>query len=322
MRPVDQYDNQANEEHADAAQIVAAQVVNLISRFRRLADGAACAAQSCARCEAPHVPVAREAILRGERIDFALPGFPAKSPNPRKVLGILPDEAERRALMFLNDLCEQIRGLYPPGARVIICSDGRVFGDCVGIEDAHITAYQDALAQMLQSCPHLSAYNLDDKWPGRSFDDMRATLTADYADSEEAIRAAVETDEDAKRLYLGISRFLFEDQKGRSQESNRSIQNRAKVRAFGVIRRSKAWGALVAEVFPRALRLSIHPQPCGSTKMGIRLGRTPDAWLTPWHSAAVRIGGAFQLMKRHEAEAAGAKIVQVNGQNSFLAFNE
>jgi len=287
-----------------------------------MSDDARCANQECRRCEAPHLANAAGVIARGEPLEFALPGFPAKSPNSRKVLGVLPDEAERRALLFLDDLCRQIQHFYEPGARVIICSDGRVFGDYVGIEDRHITAYQDRLAEMLTQFRTLSAYNLDDKWPGLAFERMREALTNDYADSEDETRRAVKEDPDTQRLYLGMVRFLFEDQKGRSGESNRTLQNRAKDRAYGVIRRSKAWGKLVAEQFPHAVRLSIHPQACGSAKMGIRLGRTPDAWLTPWHSAAVKIGGGFQLMKRHEAEAAGARVVQVRGENSYLTFDD
>lgn len=301
---------------------IASRIVSLVSRFRRMSVEALCANQSCQRCEAPHLATAERIIARGERLEFALPGFPAKSPNLRKVLGIFPDEAERRALLFLDDLCRQIQTIYEPGARVLICSDGRVFGDYVGIEDEHITAYQDRLAEMLSPFETLSAFNLDDKWSGLSFDVMRDLLTEQYADGEEETRRAVKEDDDTRRLYLGMSRFLFEDQKGRFDESNRTLQNRAKERAYGVIRRSKAWGKLVSEQFPDALRLSIHPQACGSAKMGIRLGTTPDAWLTPWHSAAVKIGDGFQLMKRHEAEAAGARVVQVRGENSYLTFDD
>lgn len=300
--------------------MIARDVVGIMARFRRLADGAPCVNTRCVRCESPHVERAAAAIRRGRPVEFVLPGFPAKSPNPRKVLGILPDEAELQALRFLEDLCDRAREFYEPGARVIICSDGRVFGDYVGIPDGNITAYQDQLAVMLRAFGNLSAYNLDDKWPGLGFDAMRQRLNDEYADSDEQVRASVTTDDNARRLYLGISRFLFEDQKGNTDESNRTIQRRAKQRAYGVIQRSKAWGALVSDVFPTAVRLSIHPQPCGSSKLGIRLGRTPDAWLTPWHSVAVRLGEGFQLMKRHEAEAAGAKVVSVGGEARYMSF--
>ena len=272
-------DRRAREETKDRE--VARNIVGIMARFRRMAEGALCVNKRCERCESPHVERAAAAVREGRPVDFVLPGFPAKSPNPRKVLGILPDEAELQALRFLEELCERATEFHPPGARVIICSDGRVFGDYVGIPDPHITAYQDQLAVMLRAFRNLTAYNLDDKWPGLGFDSMRERLNEQYADSDDQVRTSVSTDENAKRLYLGISRFLFEDQKGNTDESNRTIQRRAKQRAYGVIQRSKAWGTLVSEEFPAAVRLSIHPQPCGSSKLGIRLGRTPDAWLTP-----------------------------------------
>ena len=73
-----------------------------------------------------------------------------------------------------------------------------------------------------------------------------------------------------------------------------------------MIRRSDAWGALVAEAFPDAVRLSIHPQPEVSEKIGVHLVDTEDAWLTPWHACAVLTPDGARLMKRADAEAAGA----------------
>jgi L-tyrosine isonitrile synthase len=43
-------------------------------------------------------------IARGEPIHFVLPAFPAKSPNPEKTLGRLPDYGEVLALLGLNGL--------------------------------------------------------------------------------------------------------------------------------------------------------------------------------------------------------------------------
>jgi pyoverdine/dityrosine biosynthesis protein Dit1 len=68
------------------------------------------------------------------------------------------------------------------------------------------------------------------------------------------------------------------------------------------------------------VRLSIHPQPCHAEKIGIYLVDTRDNWLTPWHGVAVETQGRFALMKRHEAEALGARVVYRDGRPShFLA---
>ena len=75
------------------------------------------------------------------------------------------------------------------------------------------------------------------------------------------------------------------------------------------MRRSEAWGALVADVFPHALRLSIHPQPDPSTKIGINLLGVADPWLTPWHGCAVVGPHGTTLMHKADAEALGAVVV-------------
>jgi len=261
-------------------------------------------------------------MRHGAPIQLVLPAFPAKSPNARKVLGVLPDEAERQALAFLQWLCDDIASVYEPGAEILICSDGRVFGDYVGLEDQSITAYQDELARMLAPYASLRTYNLDDRWPGESFEVMRTLLTEHYAEPLAAVRRRVREEESSLRLYRGITRFLFEDGKGVLPISNTALQNSARERAYGVIQRSKAWGDLLLDVFPEAVRLSIHPQPCGAAKLGILLGRTHDVWLTPWHAVAVDVAGRFVLMKRHEAEAAGARLVVVDGRNSHYELRD
>lgn len=44
-----------------------------------------------------------------------------------KVTGILPDLGELLALARLNQLCEDVRKVYPAGGEVTIATDGLVF---------------------------------------------------------------------------------------------------------------------------------------------------------------------------------------------------
>ena len=111
-------------------------------------------------------------------------------------------------------------------------------------------------------------------------------------------------------LFNGIQRFLFEDRAVIDAGKSRTqIREECKDRTYEVIRRSDAWGRLVADCFPAALRFSIHPQPPHSEKIGILLGESADVWLTPWHGVALRQGGRFRLIKRKDAEALGARLV-------------
>ncbi len=122
------------------------------------------------------------------------------------------------------------------------------------------------------------------------------------------------SNQDGVLLYRAITRFLFEDGLTPDYSGSRTaLQNDAKARAYGVIQRSWAWGDLLADLFPQAIRLSIHPQVETSIKMGIHMMPSKDDWLTPWHGVAVNTGDHFVLMKRSEVIALGGKLANLNG---------
>ncbi|HCR1367789.1 TPA: paerucumarin biosynthesis protein PvcA [Pseudomonas aeruginosa] len=271
------------------------------------------------RIEQVQLPRIAAFIEAGEPIEFVLPAFPAKSPNPGKVLDSRPDMAERLSLSFLNHLCQRIQLFYAPGAKITVCSDGRVFGDLVRIGGA----YQDALRLMIEEigATHIGVFNLEDV---RAFEaqrdnheQLRQLLIDDYAEPLESIRETLLASEEGLLLYRAITRFLYEDGLTPDyQGSKTALQRDAKERAYGVIQRSWAWGALLADQFPRAIRLSIHPQPADSLKFGIHMMPTRDDWLTPWHGVAVNTEDRFVLMKRSEVLELGGELVQINGQPS------
>ena len=67
-------------------------------------------------------------VIAGTQVAMCLPAFPFKSANKvEKVFGILPDKAEELALERLNTMCIRIENVYPPGAKLIIISDGLVY---------------------------------------------------------------------------------------------------------------------------------------------------------------------------------------------------
>lgn len=301
-----------------------------IMRFRRIAGPKkSCAVSGCADCIRPHLPAVTFAIKHSAPITFVLPAFPAKSPNQCKVLGTLPDMAEELSLDFLNNLCKQIQAMYPPGARIILCADGRVFNDAVGIPDHDVTSYQDAISHMLQqrSFTFISTFNLDDVYQHNDFHHMRQHLMNQYGEPLTSIQDAVrrgsklptnQEDEEIHRQYCGITRFLVEDAMHPSQKLSRSaLQKECRLRAYAVIQKSRAWSHLIEEYFPHAVRLSIHPQTCGSPKLGICLLEA-ESWMTPWHGVAVQIKDRFTLIKRTEAEKLGAILIYKNGKASHF----
>ncbi|MBC7387450.1 MAG: L-tyrosine/L-tryptophan isonitrile synthase family protein [Cryobacterium sp.] len=310
-------------------EVIARNILVDLMQFRRVCGPQTdCALSPCESCLEPHLAKIISAVNQNQTVTFVLPAFPGKSPNLEKVLGILPDMAERQALLFLQGLCDRIQNLYAPGAHIILCSDGRVFSDVVGMRDEDVTAYQRELTRMIKELDlsSISTFDLDDLYEGLNFDEMRARLMTVYGEPLDVLKAAVSRggklsgfsveDEESNRLYCGITRFLVEDSTFPGQKRSRtSIQKECRTRAYHVIQRSKAWGDQLEARFPDAVRLSIHPQTCGAKKLGIQLV-TPDAWLTPWHGVAVKIGEKFVLLKRAKAEALGARLVTLDGRPS------
>jgi pyoverdine/dityrosine biosynthesis protein Dit1 len=299
---------------------LATEILGIVMQHRRLPkDVEPCGQENCAACGGQHLDRMIASIERNEPIVLILPAFPGKSPNPAKVLGPRPDMAERQSLAFLNSLCACIGKVYAPGAKIILCSDGRVFNDVVGIEESDITTYQDDLDALIEElgARHLSTFNLDDVFASSNFNEMRAFLMTAHGEELEAIQAEVRAGGDAQRMYLGITRFLFEDGlRPNMTISKTALQKDCRRRAYEVIQRSRAWDGLLATIFPHAIRLSIHPQVCGSRKIGIHLLDTKDEWLTAWHSVAVEVNGQFRLMKRQHVEMLGAELVFRDGRPS------
>ena len=307
------------------SRMIGEQVLKLVFRHRRLlSDTDPCAEEPCPMCLAPHLQKVEFFMEQGKPLHFVIPAFPVKSPNPQKVLSRLPDMGEQIALQFLQSLCEQIRELYTPGARITICSDGRVFSDLIHVSDEDVTTYSQELRKTLDEigADAIDLFNLEDFFGELSFDEMRQQLDLDYADSLENLRNLVKNDFSYRQLFNGIHRFLFEDHLFlQASKSRNKLRAECKEFAYGVIQRSNAWSSLVGKQFPHAIRLSIHPQPYHSEKIGIQLLESSDVWGTPWHNVAVYDGKQFQLMKRSEAESIGASLVWRNNRPSHFVLS-
>jgi pyoverdine/dityrosine biosynthesis protein Dit1/AcrR family transcriptional regulator len=320
-----------------SATTLAEAILRCLFRHRRLLPGSTCGALlpptegggsrgPCGQCFALHLPQVRRFVTAGAPVHFVLPAFPAKSSSPRKVLGRLPDKAEELALAFLENVCVQIRELYPPGARITICSDGRVFGDLVGVTDEAVTDYGRGIETLLAKLEarSLDLFHMEDLFETTDFARMRHQLCAHYAEPLERIEQRTQDYPRHRALFNGIHRFLFEERVDADGAGSRTqVREACKELAYRVIQRSDAWGRLVAECFPTSVRLSIHPQDPHSEKIGILLGEAEDAWMTPWHGVALRRGARFTFMKRCDAMALpGARVVFEDGRPSFIEVHQ
>gem|GEM_PF-196147 len=297
-------------------------ILRELFRFRRLQAGAgSCATDPCPQCLALHLPKVQQAMAVGEPIPLVLPAFPAKSANLEKVTGPFPDLGEELALRFLQERCDAVAEIYSPGAELVICSDGRVFSDVVGVKDEDVTAYRESLVEMMErlGLKSLQMFDLDDVCPDLGFDEMRDWLEQQYSESLEELQERTAAYDHHQQLFNGIHRFMFEDLLVRSPELSRTqARKQSKGLAFEVIRRSNSWSRVVAEFFPQALRLSIHPHAAHSDKIGILLGDADDLWLTPWHGVALLQSDRFLLTRRSLAEERGAVLVEAEDRPSHF----
>lgn len=301
---------------------LAKQILELTFRFRRLADpDDPCGKQPCSLCFAVQQERVLRYVERNEPVHFLLPAFPAKSRNPGKVLGALPDLGERMSVEFLQTFCDLVSHVYEPGAKILICSDGHVFSDLLGIPDDDVTAYRDELQQVIDTIggEAIGLYALDDAFGLDSYDDMREVLVTRYGIPLDDLREEVRTDLQARSMFNGMHRFMVEDHVPLNEGVSRSrISRECKELAYQMIQRSRAWGDLVGDIFPDSLRLSIHPQHSHAGKIGFHLIRTKDNWLTPWHGVLVDDGKNITLMKRSQAEHHNASLVWRHGRPSHF----
>ena len=119
---------------------------------------------------ASFTPRVQQHIITNKIIPMVLPAFPMKSNNRMdKVLGALPDLGEELGLARLANLCSDIKAVYPPGALVVIVTDGLCYNgkeitclfsqnenfltketssDLVGISDGEVWEYGHRLRQI------------------------------------------------------------------------------------------------------------------------------------------------------------------------------
>lgn len=260
-------------------------------------------------------------VAASKQIELVLPAFPAKSPNREKTIGNLPDLAEVLGLQRLQALCDTISSFYGPGAAVVICSDGRVFSDLVLVSDEEVSAYGKEIDSIIAELGlrSLRTFDMDQVFHGRDYDAMRLRLVQEHGRSLDAIREEVRSTFEAKSMFNGIHRFVFEDRVVLQPEKSRNkLREEGKGVAYEVIQRSNAWSGLVESLFPEAVRLSIHPQFSASSKLGFRLVDCENIWGTPWHNVACLGKNGFRLIKRKEAEALGAVLSFEQGKYAFF----
>ena len=280
-----------------------------------------CKTSGCQQCADLYLKPIRGFVERGLPVEFILPAFPAKSPNRQKTLGPLPDKGEEMALEYLLNIENRIKSVYEPGAHIMIASDGRVFGDVVNVSEEDVKLYNRKLKQWIDSKEldeMFSFYDLNDAFTSLSVDMKRELLIELYGVPLSDVKKEIRDSKDARDLFNGLHRFLFEDME-RLFISRSKARKATKERAYRLYQLSNAWSNYLKDTFPEKVRLSIHPHHPHSGKLGIMLNAENKGWGTPWHRVALKTSNGFSLVKRNIAEKLGAKLIYKNNHPYYYA---
>ena len=245
----------------------------------------------------------RSFVAKQEPVNMVMPAYPFKSPNHEsKVLGPNPDVGERMSLQHLNSIGARIQQIYPPGGHITIVSDGLCYNDLMGVSDEEVFNYANGLHGITDALGlrHLrftdlfeligceSSPNTAEEYASR-IGKLKELLFASFLPSGYDFDKDIKEDNNALLTYRGYIKFLEVDlatlfrDKGMSRSATRKHSSKV---AREMIKRGKAFSALVAKKSTLHLRLSIHASD-NSEKLSMALlphKRYSTFPVTPWHN--------------------------------------
>jgi L-tyrosine isonitrile synthase len=233
-------------------------------------------------------------IERNEPIQMLLPGFPFKSANhEKKVLGALPDMAERKSLVYLQEIANQIEQVYVPGIHITIFCDGIVFGELLGISEQVIQDYERALEKLCQDLPSLTVVTtqkLQQKLRLKKVLEVSAYLDQ-FSPSNAEMKAQLASNSKVQDSFHNLqARLALEFDHSQGYKALRQYSNGLSEVAFLLMAREARLRTAMKELFPHQqfVRLTVHPSQDISQKFGIKL--SPDSSITPYHGVCVDEG--------------------------------
>lgn len=236
----------------------------------------------------------RHFVENDKPVTMLLPAFPCKSVNKDKVLGTLPDMGEYLAIKKFVQVIRDIEAVYPPGAQLVIFSDYHTFSDYISVDmDAHYK-YSEHLAEivnMFNASNIVSIRNFQHfpEFTKYSAHDYIDALRELYADREynENFDQLVNIDDHTHHTYLGLKKFMAEDQKHIIKDMSKKQRNNRKSEiAKGMMLQGKALDNFLNRHFSDHIRLSIHGHPLDGRKYSVYLF-DEQQFKTPWHNTVM-----------------------------------
>lgn len=226
-------------------------------------------------------------------LKFLLVGFPFKSANTeKKVLGQIPDMAERRSLEYLNGCIHSLKAIYPYGVELVIFCDGIPFCEYLGIPAETVKLYEQGLQKLAQDMPGITLVTSDSLQHQLKLSSGQhvCDVIDEYAPSDEEFHKQLEIDsalQDGYKTLLGRLEVEFDSIKGReflvkhgplSKITKALMAREMRMRRF-------IEAQFDAENF---IRLTVHYSKDLGKKFGIKL--SPHSFVTPYHGVLVEEG--------------------------------
>ena len=323
----------ATDVHKDINLHTSIKIVQIILANRKV-SGAPCPLDSyCPECSDELLEKIYPIVNSMKQIEFVIPAFPFSAPNQRKTFGkFIPDRAELLSMEHLQRFCLQIQSIYPPGAKIIIATDGDVFHRVMSywfdVPDGVPDKYIMLLKKMISSIGAqnvISIWGLRDAYHYEDVNECRARMIEDFPTSYDEMSAKIKQPDSAELLaYLGQKRYITNDgfdSSAASKLSHKKIKSISGDLACQAIYLAEAWGHRISLEFPEAIRLSAHPYPAHfKGKMGICLTDTREEWITPWHGVAVYYTSVekWEIMKNYKAKELSKELVyNADGQPDY-----
>ncbi len=216
-------------------------------------------------------------------IQMLLVGFPFKSSNrEQKVLGHLPDMAERKSLEYLQEMLNKIKKAYKPGAKVLIFCDGIPFADLFEIPIADVIAYEKALKLLAADMHDITLFTSEDMIKMHKLTSISQIVEFidQYEPSNEQFKASLQ---EVPKTTLKRFALELDHPQGHKLIEKYTLQDIV----MRLLAREMRLRTYLTHVFPSPtfFRLTVHLSTDVSKKFGIRLSPTSD--ITPYHGILV-----------------------------------
>lgn len=236
----------------------------------------------------------RKFVENDQPVTMLLPAFPCKSVNRDKVLGALPDMGEYLAIKKFVQVIRDVEAFYPPGMKLVIFSDYHTFSDYISVDmDAHYK-YSEHLSEIVNifnasSIVSIRNFQHFPEFSGYQAHDYIDALRDMYGDQDynSQFDQLVTIDDDTHHTYLGLKKFMAQDQKYIiSDMSKRERNRRTSEIAKGMMLQGKALDRFLTKHFADHIRLSIHGHPLNGLKYSVYLF-DESQFKTPWHNTVM-----------------------------------